>query len=420
MSSLPSPDRDSTPKPPAADKAGQFAELFAQLESVPDRAPVEDAGQHLGSWLSSALEAVPERATAPRDPEFERHQAELLARSQARGRSRPSPATPGPRVRPDGAAGWHPGADSAPRGARPRPPRQPEPNEIRHRVVGESRGEVSDPDPVPRAELGSRPPQARPVSASPPAESADEDLQNVELVDRILVEVSRLPALAGLALHFSAVRGHVTVAGDLRSDYERQLVRHFVRSVRGVAELTDLMRVPAAGTSHQPVRATPPTGGARRPGRRVVGGSLAMPPNAKWVAGLILVSVLAWTGLSFAKRGDGLPQPQPTKGQVVLPGGSLAGALVTLHPTQPGLAARPRATLKDDGRFELTTQTAGDGAPEGEYIVTAVQHQVQMVDGEPVPGPNQLPAQFAKPETSPLRVSIQRGTNELPPLRLSP
>jgi len=44
---------------------------------------------------------------------------------------------------------------------------------------------------------------------------------------------------------------------------------------------------------------------------------------------------------------------------------------------------------------------------------------VQMVDGEPVPGPNQLPAQFAKPETSPLRVSIQRGTNELPPLRLS-
>ncbi|MFM8289414.1 MAG: BON domain-containing protein, partial [Planctomycetaceae bacterium] len=271
----------------------------------------------------------------------------------------------------------------------------------------------------PDAPLPASPPTA--AQATPePNEATDTAVEEFELLHRVNLELARYPALAGLALQFLATRGHVTVVGDLRSEYERQLVRHFVKSVRGVTELTDLTRVPAAvGPTPQAV-ASAPAPVRRRSSSRGVGTGWALPPHAKSMAALALITLLAWTGFSFAKRGDGLPKVHPARGQVLLPGYPLEGALLVLHPTQAGAIARPRATLRDDGHFELTTHSAGDGAPEGEYVVTTVLHRLEQVDGEPVPGPNQLPLLFAKPETSPLRVTIQRGTNDLPPIRLSP
>ncbi|MFM8218100.1 MAG: hypothetical protein ACKOJF_04195, partial [Planctomycetaceae bacterium] len=49
----------------------------------------------MGSWLTHALGAVPEPQTRARDLEFERHQAELLARSNARRQVRPTAASAG-------------------------------------------------------------------------------------------------------------------------------------------------------------------------------------------------------------------------------------------------------------------------------------------------------------------------------------
>ena len=39
--------------------------------------------------------------------------------------------------------------------------------------------------------------------------------------------------------------------------------------------------------------------------------------------------------------------------------------------------------------------------------------------GDAGPGPNLIPAKFAKPNTSPVIVRIEAGTNRLPPISLS-
>ena len=418
-----SPER---PTPPPA--AGEFDSLFAQLESAEPASPANASDQPLGSWLTNALGAVPEPQTRARDLDFERHQAELLARGKARNQPRPT-AAPTASNQPQAAVSAQ---KSAVRGAVPAarpgtatPERQARSPRSSTPAIAPVANTVANPAANPVAG-----PVAGPVASTRPAEpaadewtpspAADTAVQEFELLHRISLELARYPALAGLALQFSAAQGHVTVVGDLRSEYERQLVKHFVKSVRGVTELTDLTRVPSAVVpATQPAASTSPAP-RRRSSPRGAGVSWSLPPQAKSMAAIALTMLLAWTGYSFAKRGDGLPKVYPARGQVLLPGLPLEGALLVLHPTQAGSTARPRATLRDDGRFELTTHATGDGAPEGEYVVTAILHQLQEVDGEPVPGPNQLPPLFAKPETSPLRVTIQRGSNDLPPLRLSP
>jgi hypothetical protein len=63
----------------------------------------------------------------------------------------------------------------------------------------------------------------------------------------------------------------------------------------------------------------------------------------------------------------------PVAGQVVYNGRPAAGVQVyffpTSAPTVPAIPANPRGVTGADGRFTLTTYTAGDGAPEGGYQV---------------------------------------------------
>jgi len=92
-----------------------------------------------------------------------------------------------------------------------------------------------------------------------------------------------------------------------------------------------------------------------------------------------------------------------------------AGAQLVFHPVNGELPdmAVPRATVKDDGSFTVSTFGAHDGAPEGEYIVT-IQWFRMSKDG--APGPNVLPRTYSAPASSPLRVAVQPGRNQLEPL----
>ncbi|MFM7160993.1 MAG: BON domain-containing protein, partial [Planctomycetaceae bacterium] len=355
MSRDPRDPGQSPEHPASAPDTGEFASLFAQLEPSQPARPTDAAEQPLGSWLTHALGAVPEPQTRARDLEFEQHQAELLARSNARRQVRPTAASAGAEQSPATVAKQK-SADQKSAGrvaassARPADQASSRPTSPRR----ETPPAVAPPD----APLPASPPTA--AQATPePNEATDTSVEEFELLHGVNLELARYPALAGLALQFSATRGHVTVVGDLRSEYERQLVRHFVKSVRGVTELTDLTRVPAAvGPSIQAVASTSAPV-RRRSSSRGVGTGWALPPQAKSMAALALITLLAWTGFSFAKRGDGLPKVHPARGQVLLPGYPLEGALLVLHPTQAGAIARPRATMRDDGHFELTTHSAG-------------------------------------------------------------
>ena len=69
------------------------------------------------------------------------------------------------------------------------------------------------------------------------------------------------------------------------------------------------------------------------------------------------------------------------------------------------------ALVEADGTFTLSTYTANDGAPQGEYLVTVVWPDPPR-DARGRPGPNRLPERYAQPETSGLRARVADGPNE--------
>jgi hypothetical protein len=111
----------------------------------------------------------------------------------------------------------------------------------------------------------------------------------------------------------------------------------------------------------------------------------------------------------------------PVKGEVFHQGKPAEGALVIFHRQgSPGPGPlTPHGRVKGDGTFELTTYEAGDGAPSGEYAITFFwpEPPKSPVD-DPDSGPDRLRGRYSDPQTSPLRVKIQEGTNALEPFQL--
>jgi hypothetical protein len=107
----------------------------------------------------------------------------------------------------------------------------------------------------------------------------------------------------------------------------------------------------------------------------------------------------------------------PVAGKVTLDGKPLAGATVTLYGfnkiTEKHFSVCDG--LSDDmGRFAVTTYTKFDGAPAGEYVVTVMKTDKGFVDDEtPLPAKNLLPEQYARPTTSPLKVTIKEEKTEI-------
>jgi hypothetical protein len=134
-----------------------------------------------------------------------------------------------------------------------------------------------------------------------------------------------------------------------------------------------------------------------------------------------LMMCLAGLGCS-GKTG---PAVFPVQGQVLFKGEPAAGALVVFHPInqlEPD-KGKPRATVEEDGSFKVTTYTAWDGAPAGDYAVsiTWARKAVQPPGGKghPKKVPTHFPRRYEDPNTSGLVVHIEEKANELLPFALS-
>jgi hypothetical protein len=105
----------------------------------------------------------------------------------------------------------------------------------------------------------------------------------------------------------------------------------------------------------------------------------------------------------------------PVRGQVFFEGSPAPGAAVTFHllnPETKRFSHAGDALAESDGIFTLSTYAADDGAPAGEYAVTVACPNPPL-DAEGKPGPNLLPERYGKPETTPLRVTVKPGVNDV-------
>ncbi len=111
----------------------------------------------------------------------------------------------------------------------------------------------------------------------------------------------------------------------------------------------------------------------------------------------------------------------PAGGKVTVNGEVPEGALVILYPAKStgSEEIRPRGTVKADGSFKLTTYEADDGAPAGDYAATVSWNKIIKRGGDFVPGPNLVPAQYASKDSSPWKIQIKEGSNDLPEQSIS-
>jgi len=92
------------------------------------------------------------------------------------------------------------------------------------------------------------------------------------------------------------------------------------------------------------------------------------------------------------------------------------GATVVFHSlTDSGpRAMRPHGVVRDDGTFQLTSYTTGDGAPEGEYSVTIVWNAAPKSPLEDV-GADRLNGKYVDPKSPFCKVRLNGPSVELEP-----
>jgi hypothetical protein len=132
-----------------------------------------------------------------------------------------------------------------------------------------------------------------------------------------------------------------------------------------------------------------------------------------WIA-LALVGMLS--GCSKAK--SPWEVVYPASGILTFEGKPISGAQVTLFPVDPSVpeSVRPTAITEADGRFKLSTFSDGDGAPKGDYKVSAIWHPLVHGPGGAVRGDNKLPVKYSRPDSSGLTVKVEEGGSSLPPI----
>jgi hypothetical protein len=133
------------------------------------------------------------------------------------------------------------------------------------------------------------------------------------------------------------------------------------------------------------------------------------------------LSFLALAGVVLLSGcGQGGRKPvYPARGQVFDGNNKpAAGALVIFHPVGDDDPNKPRGYVDDKGNFTLTTYEEGDGAPEGEYVVTVEWRPKKKTPYDPEP-PDKLQGRYANRKTSRLRATVEkRQQNEIKPLRV--
>jgi hypothetical protein len=105
-------------------------------------------------------------------------------------------------------------------------------------------------------------------------------------------------------------------------------------------------------------------------------------------------------------------------GKVMVDGVPGKDVWVTLHPAQGGSAIQlPKAQVREDGSFQVTTYLEGDGAPPGDYNITLESLTFRQIGAQWV-GPDKLKNLYNNPKSTPYHVSVKETPVELPPFEL--
>ena len=129
---------------------------------------------------------------------------------------------------------------------------------------------------------------------------------------------------------------------------------------------------------------------------------------------LVLLGVsLAMVLLAACKEETGFRKETfPVTGEVFVDGKPASGVQVTLNDVKGFDQEHPtfsQAMTDDNGKFAVSTYEQADGVPEGEYIVTFMWGQLNMINMQ-YGGPDKLKDRYVDPKKSTYRIKVQSGT----------
>jgi hypothetical protein len=121
-----------------------------------------------------------------------------------------------------------------------------------------------------------------------------------------------------------------------------------------------------------------------------------------------------WCIISCADRHPA----HPVRGKLLINSKPAADADIMLYHQGDWGETRiePYAHTKADGTFALSTYAENDGAPVGEYNVRVTW---PIAGGGPRGGPDRMQGKYADPRKTPLKVTINKETTELPTFELT-
>ena len=140
----------------------------------------------------------------------------------------------------------------------------------------------------------------------------------------------------------------------------------------------------------------------------------------RFLTGFTIVPALALLVAGCGEAKKPWEKVVPASGQVTLDGNPVEGAQITLIPTATDVpeTIRPSATTLAGGNYFLGTFGSQDGAPAGEYKVSAVWFKTVNSGGTMVRGSNALPGKYASPDTSGLTIVINETETSVPVIEL--
>ncbi|MEX2173662.1 MAG: hypothetical protein WD872_04820 [Pirellulaceae bacterium] len=126
-----------------------------------------------------------------------------------------------------------------------------------------------------------------------------------------------------------------------------------------------------------------------------------------WLGAIALCGALC----GCSETDNGRKPTYPVTGQLFVDKKPAAQVQITLHDVNGVDQAAPTYSSTfsgEDGKFALSTYEEGDGVPEGEYVLTFLWGQMNMMSMQ-YGGPDKLKDKYSDPKTSTIRVKVEKG-----------
>jgi hypothetical protein len=135
--------------------------------------------------------------------------------------------------------------------------------------------------------------------------------------------------------------------------------------------------------------------------------------------------VLTVAVLVVSCGGDGTHKVYPVKGKVLVDGSPAKDCMVLLNRTFDDTSEKkvaPYGLTDDNGEFQVSSYVTGDGAPEGEYVITIEWRERTGLLKNNFDGPDRLGGEYANKEQNKSKpgfvVKVGREPLQLPPFEL--